>query len=299
MFVHLVVAAIAWGTGGAVASLLYQESGLGPVAVTWWRFAIGAAMLAAFARVFGCRASAGANPGSAPKAATGRLVLLGLGMAISQTAYFAAVGRCGVAVATVITLGVSPLLVAIGERLLLAERISNLQGVVLVLAIGGLCLLALDGGADARASVSGVALALLSGATYAGVILVQRGSKSGDASSDTLAALVVGAVCLLPLALVEGILPAKSVSSTVAMLIYLGAIPTALAYGLFFAALGRVKATTATVVALLEPVTAAAIGVTLLHERLTVAAATGALVLLLAVACYPVLGLRAGGRRAG
>jgi DME family drug/metabolite transporter len=279
VFVYLVVAAVAWGTGGAVASLLYQESGLGPVAVSWWRFVVGAVLLVFFVRLRDLRV----RP---------RLLLLGLGMAVSQTAYFAAVGRSGVAVATVITLGVSPLLVAIGERLLLAEGISPRQGLVLLLAIGGLCLLVLADGVGAQTSVSGVALALLSGATYAGVILVQRGNNSGGGNADTLGSFAIGAVCLLPLALVEGLLPDRGAAPTVAMLLYLGAVPTALAYGLFFAALGRVKATTASVVALLEPVTAAAIGVTLLHERLTLAAVTGALVLLLAVACYPVLGLR-------
>lgn len=288
MFVYLVVAAIAWGTGGAVASLLYQESGLGPIAVSWWRFVIGAALLAAFAYSRAPKATTGRGASS-----PGRLVLLGLGMAISQTAYFAAVGRSGVAVATVVTLGVSPLLVAIGERLLLAEQIARRQAVILVLAIGGLCLLVLagDGGTE-HASVTGIVLALLSGATYAGVILVQRGSNSGGGGANTLAAFVIGAVCLLPLALMEGIIPQRGAASSIVMLLYLGAVPTALAYGLFFAALGRVKATTATVVALLEPVTAAAIGVTLLHERLTTVAAIGALVLLLAVACYPVVGHR-------
>jgi DME family drug/metabolite transporter len=78
------------------------------------------------------------------------------------------------------------------------------------------------------------------------------------------------------------------------MLLYLGAVPTALAYGLFFVALGRVRATTASVVALLEPVTAAAIGVTLLHERLTWVMATGAAVLLVAIAFYPLAGRTAG-----
>jgi DME family drug/metabolite transporter len=285
LFVYLVAAAIAWGTGGAVASLLYQESGLGPIAVSWWRFVIGAALLAAFVRTR-------ARTRTGKTRHKGRILLLGLGMAISQTAYFAAVGRSGVALATVITLGVSPLLVAIGERLLLAESISRWQGAVLGLAIGGLCLLVLTNDGAAKASTIGVALALLSGATYAGVILVQRASGSSGDDDGTVAAFVIGAVCLLPLALIEGILPVRGAAPTVAMLLYLGAIPTALAYGLFFAALGRVKATTASVVALLEPVTAAAIGVTLLHERLTVAAITGALVLLLAVACYPVAGHR-------
>ena len=43
----LCIAATAWGTGGAVAAILYDTSRLGPVAVSWWRFAGGVLLLAA------------------------------------------------------------------------------------------------------------------------------------------------------------------------------------------------------------------------------------------------------------
>ena len=49
------MAATAWGTGGAVAAILYDTSGLGPVAVSWWRFAGGFVLLAAGRRWFGPR----------------------------------------------------------------------------------------------------------------------------------------------------------------------------------------------------------------------------------------------------
>src|SRR5258706_15374165 len=41
------IAAIAWGTGGIVAAILYRTSGLGPIAVSFWRTVIGEALLAA------------------------------------------------------------------------------------------------------------------------------------------------------------------------------------------------------------------------------------------------------------
>ncbi|GAA0916357.1 hypothetical protein GCM10009557_88820 [Virgisporangium ochraceum] len=67
---------------------------------------------------------------------------------------------------------------------------------------------------------------------------------------------------------------------TAALLLYLMVVPTALAYALFFAGLAVVRATTASVVALVEPLTAAAVAVTLLGERVTPVAALGGAILL-------------------
>jgi DME family drug/metabolite transporter len=106
--------------------------------------------------------------------------------------------------------------------------------------------------------------------------------------ATALAGFAVGAVCLLPLALAEGILPDRAapapLAGTAAWLVYLGAVPTALAYALFFAGLAGIRATTASVVALLEVVTAAVAAVVLLGERLTAPAVLGTAVLLVAVA---------------
>jgi DME family drug/metabolite transporter len=61
-------------------------------------------------------------------------------------------------------------------------------------------------------------------------------------------------------------------------------VPTALAYPLYFAGAAVVRAATASVVMLIEPVNAALLAVTVLDERLTAATVVGTLVLLTAVA---------------
>lgn len=93
-----------------------------------------------------------------------------------------------------------------------------------------------------------------------------------------------GGLMLLPLAAVEGLVPTGGQGMTVALLAYLGAVPTALAYSLFFTGMASVRATTASVVTLLEPAGATAIGVVILHEHLSVVSAVGAAVLLSSVA---------------
>jgi drug/metabolite transporter, DME family len=68
------------------------------------------------------------------------------------------------------------------------------------------------------------------------------------------------------------------------LLAYLAAVPTALAYGLYFAGAAVVRAATVSVVMLLEPVSAAVLAVVLLGEHLTAATLTGTLLMLGSVA---------------
>ncbi|HEX6873111.1 MAG TPA: DMT family transporter, partial [Micromonosporaceae bacterium] len=136
-------------------------------------------------------------------------------------------------------------------------------------------------------------LALMSAAGYAAVTLLQRRAGADGSAVPAHRAVQVGfaiaAVLLLPFAATEGILPGHNDPLwTVVLLGYLGAVPMALAYSLFFAALGRLRAATASVVALLEPVTATVIAVTLLGERLTPTATAGVVIMATAVLLHSV-----------
>ncbi|MFF5897478.1 EamA family transporter [Streptomyces argenteolus] len=94
----------------------------------------------------------------------------------------------------------------------------------------------------------------------------------------------VGMVCLLPPALVEGLLPDVARPGwTLGRVLYLGAVPAALAYTVFFVGLGAVKATPASVVAPVEPLTAAVIGVLFFGERSGAMVLGGTALLLFAV----------------
>ncbi|MGW2897019.1 EamA family transporter, partial [Streptomyces sp. NPDC001212] len=44
---YLIIAGAAWGTAGAAASLVYRTSDIGPVALSFWRCAIGFVLLLA------------------------------------------------------------------------------------------------------------------------------------------------------------------------------------------------------------------------------------------------------------
>ncbi|GAA3676214.1 EamA family transporter [Nonomuraea antimicrobica] len=273
---YVSVAATAWGTGGAAGSLLFETGGLGPVGVSLWRYLLGAAFLLVLAR----RARVG---GLLNGPLNGRLLVVGAGMAVYQTAYFAAIAHSGVAVATVVTMGATPVFTALGSRFLLRERLGRVGLVALAAALAGLVLLTGEAAVQARASSAlGVAFALTSAAGYAGVTLLSRRHNGDDPVTVAVGGFVVGAVCLAPFALTEGVVPVLT-WETVALLVYLGAVPTALAYGLFFRALTALRATTVSIISLGEAVGAALLGVVVFGERLTPAAWCGCALLLAAV----------------
>jgi DME family drug/metabolite transporter len=162
---------------------------------------------------------------------------------------------------------------------------------LLILAsLVGLVLLVSPSGA-VPVSAGGVGLALLSAAGYAAVTLLSRASRSTDDPLDAaLGGFAVAAVLVLPLATLQGLLPtAGHWAETAGLLAFLAAFPTALAYVAFFTGLRAIRATTASMIALVEPVAAAVLAVAVLGEHLTLLAYTGGVVLLAAVALLTLL----------
>ncbi|MFJ8766806.1 DMT family transporter [Streptomyces clavifer] len=283
--IYLVVAGVAWGTAGAAASLLFRVSDLGPLALSFWRCAGGLVLLAG---VLVLRPRRPRRSGEPRGRRLLRILGTGIGLTVFQSAYFAAVQATGLTVGTVVTLGAGPVLIAVGARLVLGERLGRGGIAAVTGALTGLAVLVL-GGEPAEVRPAGVLLALLSAAGYSAITLLTRrlgrDGASGDALSTTAWAFGIGAVGLLPMAVAEGLVPHTAATGQVLwLLVYVAAVPTALAYALYFAGAATVRAATVSVIMLLEPVSAAVIAVTVLRERLTAATVAGTLLLLLAVA---------------
>ncbi|MFD6185898.1 DMT family transporter [Streptomyces goshikiensis] len=277
---YLVIAGTAWGTAGAAASLLFLASDLGPLSLTFWRCAGGLVVLLGVLAVR-------RRPRRAARPSVGSLVATGLMFTLFQAAYFAAVQATGLAVGTVVTLGAGPVLIALGARHWMGERLGSGGVVAVGGALAGLVVLVLgSGGGEVRPA--GVGWALLSAAGYAGMTLRARWLGQRGAGGDPLVTTVwstgVGAVCLLPFAVVEGLLPhTVELGRVVWLLVYVATVPTALAYALYFTGAASVRAATVSVIMLIEPVSAAVIAVLLLGERLTGAVVLGTVLLLAAV----------------
>ncbi|WP_435888668.1 DMT family transporter [Streptomyces niveus] len=287
---YLVVAGVAWGTAGAAASLVYRVSDIGPLSLSFWRCVGGLVLLLGALALRRGRAATASVQKGAVEPRRRRLIRVlgtGIGLAVFQSAYFAAVEETGLAVATVVTLGAGPVLIALGAMLTMGERLGGSGLFAVVGALAGLAVLVL-GGDGATVRPLGIAYAVLAAAGYAAITLLTRwlGQDGGkaDALSTTAWAFAVAALCVVPLAGAEGLLPHTSEPAQVLwLLLYVAAVPTALAYALYFAGAAVVRAATVSVIMLLEPVSAAVIAVALLGERLTAATVVGTLLLLAAV----------------
>lgn len=281
---YLIIAGVAWGTAGAAASTVFAISDLGPLALSFWRCAGGLVLLLAALVLRPRRAAAAAE---SPRRRLLRIAGTGVGLAVFQTAYFAAVQATGLAVGTVVTLGAGPVLIAVGARLTMGERLGAGGLAAVAGALTGLAVLVLGGG-PGTVRPAGIALALLSASGYATVTLLTRwlgrDGNAGDPLATSAWAFGVAAVLLLPMAAGEGLAPQTAHTAQVLLLLaYVAAIPTALAYALHFAGAAVVRAATVSVIMLLEPVSAAVIAVVVLRERLTASTVAGTLLLLTAV----------------
>ncbi|MFJ5548900.1 DMT family transporter [Streptomyces sp. NPDC093225] len=277
---QLAVAGAAWGTAGAAASLLFLASDLGPLALTFWRCAGGLALLLGVLAV--------RRRPAVPGPRVRDLLVTGVLFTVFQAAYFAAVQDTGLAVGTVVTLGAGPVLIALGARLWMGERLGGGGTAAVAGALGGLVVLVLGSGGGTVRPL-GVVYALLSATGYAGMTLrtrwFGRTGNGGDPLVTTGWSFAVAAVGLLPFALAEGLLPTVGDPARVVLLLaYTASVPTALAYALYFTGAARVRAATVSVIMLIEPVSAAAIAVFGLGERLTAATVAGTVLLLAAVA---------------
>lgn len=271
----LVLAGVLWGTGGLLGQLLAESSGLTPLAVAALRLAAGGGLIVAYLWVTGRR-----RPRS--RAAWRRIGATGLLAATFQASYFTAVTLTSVSLATLITIGAAPVIVLVARY----RAASRSQVVGTALALLGLgMLIGLPTAAPASgALLAGAACALLAGAGFA--VMTLLGSRP-VAGLDDVTTVGVGFT-------VGGLVLASIVSGTsgwsfvfdlhsVALLLALAIIPTALAYTFYFRGLRTTSAGTGSVLALLEPFTATVLAALLLGERIGATGLIAGAVLVLAM----------------
>lgn len=283
-------AGVLWGTGGLVVTVLHERDGMGAMTASAWRMVIAAAALlvfsAATARLPALRAILRAHPG--------RATLVGIGTATYQALYFVAVLSVGVSVATVVALGLAPILAATWEHLRSRSRPTASQALVLLAALTGLVLISTAGhdhaGAPGERPTVGLLLAAAAGVVYAATtVLGHDVAKQADPIALTTWSTAAGAVVLLPFLVVaaaggEAMGSGDVDVASLALLAYLGLGTMALSYALLYAGLRTTPGSAATIATLLEPVSAALLAALLLGERLTWPGLLGGALILAAVA---------------
>ncbi|WP_029914584.1 DMT family transporter [Pelobacter seleniigenes] len=273
------LSAMLWGTVGVATQTIYRQSDLSAVSVGFYRLACGFPFVAALCwKIVGkdCRL---------PVRHYLQMGLVGILLALYQVFFFAAISQIGVAVATLITLCTAPVLVAVISVVVLRERLTGATLLSLSAAVVGIVLLVgRPGNVPIQGSLPlGVVLSLGSATGYAIVTISGRHiARSCHALLSTTVAFGSGALLLLPFAAAN--LAAVTYTTRIwEVICYIGLVPTAVAYLLFFTGMRSIRAASASILTLLEPLTATILSWFMFGERLAPTGILGGLFLLAAM----------------
>ena len=189
----------------------------------------------------------------------------GVILAIHWVAFFAAIQVSTVAIG-LLGFASFPLFVIILERQLLGVRWRGPEAITAALVVVGLTLL-VPAFTFADHTVQGLAWGMLSAFTFAW--LTVRNRALGNARPPLSVALwqnAFAALCVAPLVFRPGVPAVLVTPTTLALIVLLGAVCTALAHTLFIASLSRLSAHTASVVTALESVYGIVLAAVLLAE---------------------------------
>mgnify|MGYP000019879114 FL=1 len=287
--VLVALAALLWSTTGVVSRVLFEQTEISPLMVAFIRLAVAAPLFTAMGLLHQGRDFLRLPP------ATGRwLLLLGLAQAGFQVGYLSSVEKIGAGLATLITLCLAPVLVALLGTVLLGEALTRRILTALAIAIAGTALLvispqAMDIGEGLWA---GVGFGLFAAGVYAAFTLVSRYAADHVHPMQSAAlGFGVGALVMVPALSMEGLAPViETAELTVPALAYLALIPTTLGYVCFFSGLRHTTATISSILVLLEPLGAALLAWALLGEALGSFGLLGAVMLTVAVTLLTVPG---------
>lgn len=272
----VVTAAVLWGTVGVSSKILYAMTATTPLSVGFFRLAFAVPALLGLSWL-----TQGSGMLRIERRDLLLMSLMGLMTALYQVCYFSAVERIGVAVATLLTLCSAPVIVALLSLIWCGEKPARNVLIALALAVAGTSLLAWPAGEAGRGAIrmGGYLLALGSAFGYAVVAMVSRSLSGRNQPLQTIAiSFTVGALVLA--AFVSGYgLSASFTLSGWGLLVYLGLIPTALAYVLFITGIRHTTATAASVCTLVEPLASTVLAWLIFGERLGAAGGIGALLM--------------------
>lgn len=256
----VLLAALCWGTSGTAST--YAPASASSLSIGAVRVILGALGLLCLALIRNRRRQR-------PAWSWGLVALGAIGVAGGQLAFFSAIESAGVAVSTVLTIGVAPVFTGMLGAMFLREHPGRIWGIATVLAIVGAALMVLGTATEVGGDPLGLLLGVLGGAGYAVYVtaskmLIEQGQ---DAVDVTAAIFCSAAVVLLPIFLLgdwQWVLEPHGA----AVALYLGLGTNALPYFLFGLGLALVPVATAATLTLMEPLTATLLGVAWLDERL-------------------------------
>jgi len=277
--------ALSWGVIGVIV----RELDMPALTIVAFRVLLSAVTVCAVMLALGRRSALRRPPWS--------VLALGLVLAAHWGLYFAAIQETSVASAVLITYA-APILMAMLAPLLIGEHVPALSIAALAVSAAGIAVISLSGGSgDEAVTALGVGLAVGAAISMA-VLIVLLKRWAGDLDPMTVTVYLDGtaALVLWPALVV----PDYGLSAVdLGYLVLLGSVLTGLAGVVYVGALRHVPATTAGILAYMEPVSAAVLAALLLGERVTPAVVIGGAAIVAAGAMVVLRSPTRMGARAG
>ncbi|MCA0454985.1 MAG: EamA family transporter [Chloroflexi bacterium] len=270
-----------WGTIGPATQAIFSGSAVAPLSVSFFRVAIATPIL-----LVACAWLLGANGFRIGRRDLLIMMLSGILTGLSQTTYLVAIPLAGVTISTLVGVCTAPVSVALFSVIFKFEPFNRTVMIALAFAlIGTVLVVGIEPGTTISSDVVlGVLLSVVCGLLYAGAIVCGRlvANRAHSIQVNTVA-FATSAVMLLVIGGLTGGLKTDYPVEGWLLLVYLAVVPTVLGYGFFVAGMKTTSATIAGIITLLEPLTAAILAAAFFHERLTLLALVGAVLLLGAI----------------
>jgi DME family drug/metabolite transporter len=272
------VAATLWGTVGVATRQLVSVDGLPVTSIGFFRLALAVPVL-----LVACVGVRGRGLWQARGREIGLIATIGAMLGLYQLCFIQAVVRAGVTIATLVTLCAAPIMVMLFDTLLTRQWPNRWEAGALGAALVGTALLVGTPSAEAGQIGLGAVYALGSALGYA--IMLMCGRHVADRAHPlqiNALAFGIGAAILLVFTLPRGPVVQVPLAGW-GLLFYLGLVPTALGYVLFLRGVRDIPATRASIITLIEPLTAALLAWGLFGEHLSGVGWAGALLLVAAL----------------
>ena len=175
-----------------------------------------------------------------------------------------------------------PIILVLLSPALLGERLTRKKLLCVLVALGGMVLVSgvLEAGFSGAAEMKGVLFGLGAAILYASVILINKRLCGIGAYDKTIMQLGMSAALLLPYTLLTGDFSLNMNAASAVMMVLVGVVHTGFAYCLYFGSLGNLRAQTVALLSYIDPVVAIVLSALLLGERMTIAGAVGAVLVL-------------------
>ena len=175
-----------------------------------------------------------------------------------------------------------PIILVLLSPALLGEKLTKKKVLCVLVALAGMVLVSgvLEAGFSGGAEIKGVIFGLGAALLYASVILINKRLRGIGAYDKTIMQLGLAAVLLLPYALLTGDFSVSMDASSAVMMALVGVVHTGFAYCLYFGSISGLRAQTVALLSYIDPVVAIVLSALLLGERMTMAGAIGAVLVL-------------------